>query len=406
MRGVVFDLKPARWLLARAAGSQIPALYDGPLSCLTLTQMESRTLLTSRWVRVRPLLAGVCGSDLSTITTHTSPILSAFTAFPIVMGHELVGIIEEVGKDVSRVKVGDRVVVNPFFGCEVRGITPLCAPCQKGQTALCQNAAEGSIAPGMLMGFCPDEPGGWSDEALCHESQCHVVPENLSDEQAVLVEPLAVGLHATLLRVPRPNETALVIGGGMIAFAVLAALQWSGTHAKIVHSFWENFQEPLSRQFGAGSCAVREDEAELIRRVGGRSYRPRFGPEVFAGGYDVIYDCVGTAQSVNTALKLAMPRGTIVLVGAAAKLPDVDWAFIWSREICLVGSMAYGPEPALGGSPLVHTIDAVMRFMEHSPLPFTDLITHRLPLDRYRQAIRANLRRAQSGAIKTVFDLR
>jgi L-iditol 2-dehydrogenase len=406
MRGVVYDFRVARWLLARVAGRRVPAFYDGSFSCLALRTLPSRALPGPRWVRLRPLLSGICGSDLATITAHTSPVLSAFTAFPVVLGHEVVAEVLEVGRDVHRVQVGDRVVVNPFFGCEVRGISPPCPPCQEGFTALCQNAAEGPMAPGMLMGFCPDQPGAWSNECLCHESQCFAVPSALSLEQAVLVEPLAVGLHAALMARPQPQDTVLVIGGGMIAFSVLAALAWIASGAKIVHSFWEAFQAPLSAQFGAQVQALRETPEMLARRVGCRAYRPRLGPLVFTGGYDVVFDCVGSPASVDAALRLARPRGRVILVGSAATLPGIDWAFVWSRELLLTGSMGYGPEPLLGSPPYQHTFDWTIRYLTTTDIPVSTLITHRLPLSEYRAAVRANLDRGRYRAVKLVFDLR
>ncbi|PSR33853.1 MAG: alcohol dehydrogenase [Sulfobacillus benefaciens] len=401
MKGVVYDFKPDRWLAAHVAGRHIPALYDGPLSCLSLRTMPSKPLPGPKWVRLRPLLSGVCGSDLATITTHASPVLSAFTAFPIVLGHEMVAEVLEVGPAVQRVAVGQRIVVQPFFGCEVREIVPPCLPCSQGYPALCQNAAEGRLAPGMLLGFCPDEPGGWSDESVCHESQCYLVPDELSLEQAVLIEPLAVGLHAVLLHPPHSSDKVLVIGGGMIAFAVLAALAWLNTGASVVHSFWEPFQADLSRQFGAQFQAIRENSDELIERVGGRSYRPRFGPSVSVGGYDIVVDCVGSSASMGTAIRTVRPQGTVVLVGAAAHLPGVDWTFVWNREIQLLGALAYGPEANYGH---LHTFEATMRYLKSSLLPVEKLITHRMPLHDYRTAIRANLNRNQYHAIKTVFD--
>lgn len=404
MKGVVYNFRPGRWLAAHLLGRHVPSLYDGSLSCLSYCTVSSKPFPGPDWVRLRPILSGLCGSDLATITTHSSPVLSAVTAFPVVMGHELVAEVVEIGSRVDRVAVGDRVVVNPFFGCEARNISPWCRPCAQGFTALCQNADRGALAPGMLMGFCPDEPGGWSDEALCHQSQCYVVSQDVTMEEAVLVEPLAVGLHAALLHLPKPSETALVIGGGMIAFSVLIALSWMNPGAQIVHSFWEPFQATLSQTCGAGFQAIRESPEALVHRVGGRSLRPRFGSPVFVGGHDVVYDCVGSPTSMNTALRTVRAQGTVVLVGAAATLPAVDWTFVWSREIRILGSMAYGPEPLLGAGGQ-HTFDWTLHFLRKNAVPVGDLITHRFPLTRYRDAITANLQRERSRAIKTVFDL-
>jgi L-iditol 2-dehydrogenase len=236
---------------------------------------------------------------------------------------------------------------------------------------------------------------------VVHASQCFPVPQSLTADEAVLVEPLAVGLHAAMLAPPKAGDNVLVIGGGMIAFAVLAALTWTGSGAHVVHSFWEAFQAPLSARFGANVQALRETPVRLAERVGGRAYRPRLGPLVFTGSYDVVFDCVGSPASMDAALRLARPQGRVVLVGSASTLPGVDWAFVWRRELTVVGSMGYGPEPALGGG---HTFDWVLRYLATTDLPVAALISHRFPLSAYRAAVRANLQRGRHRALNVVFD--
>ena len=118
---------------------------------------------------MRPTLAGVCGTDMALLTGHASAILSPFASFPAVLGHEVVGVVEEDGR---------RVVVDPIIGCAVRGLEP-CRRCAAGQARFCERATEGAISPGLLIGYCADLPGGWSDAMAVHRSQLHAIPDAL-----------------------------------------------------------------------------------------------------------------------------------------------------------------------------------------------------------------------------------
>ena len=104
---------------------------------LELTDTTHPCLRGDDWVRVRPTLAGVCGTDMALLTGHASAILSPFASFPAVLGHEVVGIVEEDGR---------RVVVDPIIGCVVRGLEP-CRRCAAGQARFCERATEGASRP-------------------------------------------------------------------------------------------------------------------------------------------------------------------------------------------------------------------------------------------------------------------
>jgi threonine dehydrogenase-like Zn-dependent dehydrogenase len=97
----------------------------------------------------------------------------------------MVGVVEEAGSAAEE-WAGARVVVDPVISCFVRGLDP-CVACRDGLPALCRHAADGSISPGMLIGYCRDLPGAWSEAMLAHVSQLHRVPDSISDATAVLV---------------------------------------------------------------------------------------------------------------------------------------------------------------------------------------------------------------------------
>src|SRR5215212_10002382 len=207
----------------RAGAKRIKGLATSRLSPLQLEEIPEPEVPTPEWVRVKPLLSGICGSDLGTLSAESSPYFSPITSPPFVMGHEVFGVVAE---DNSGFSARERVVVEPALGCAVRGIDPPCAYCASGRYALCVNVAKGDISPGIQTGFCGDTGGGWSEGTLvAHSSQLHRVSGAVSDEAAVAIEPLACAVHAALKANPGPNETTLVIGAGSVGLLVIAALR-------------------------------------------------------------------------------------------------------------------------------------------------------------------------------------
>lgn len=406
MRGLVFDISIARYALAKALGKQIPSLYWGPLSCLSLREVPEPTLRGPAWAKVAVEAAGFCGSDLSTVLLKMSPALTPFSSFPAVLGHEIFGRIAEVGAEARAAgfKEGDRVAINPAFGCRVRGIDPPCPACATGHPATCHRAGEsnGGLAPGFSIGYHKDLPGGFGDTLVAHATQLHHVPDGVPDVRAVLTEPLSIGLHAVLRRPPRDDEEVLIIGGGMIAYSVLAALRLAGHKCKVTQLVLVPFQAELARALGADEVivAAQEDAFErVIALTGARRHKPIIGHEVLTGGFAVSFDCVGTPDSLRDALGYTRSQGTVVMVGACGIVPQIDLTNIWARELDIRGTYFYAPEA--GGK---HTIDMVLEMMTGDGARSVDaLVTHTFPLEKYQEAIVANIDRGRSKAMKTIF---
>ncbi|HEX5700161.1 MAG TPA: alcohol dehydrogenase catalytic domain-containing protein, partial [Rubrobacter sp.] len=138
MRALVYRKSIPRYLLMRAGSRRIKSLETSRFSPLRLEDVPDPVLPTPQWVRVRPLLSGICGSDLGTLASENSPYFSPITSPPFVMGHEVVG---EIVEDNSGFQTGERVVLEPALGCSVRGIDPPCPYCASGRHALCLNVA-------------------------------------------------------------------------------------------------------------------------------------------------------------------------------------------------------------------------------------------------------------------------
>src|ERR1051325_9589132 len=198
--------------LVNAPGGR-PEVATSALSMLKLGDVAEPTLPASNWVRVRPSVSGVCGSDLSAISGHISLYLDPLTSYPFVPGHEVAGILDD----------GSRVVIEPALGCVVRGIDPPCPRCAEGRPGLCYNVTEGPIEVGLQTGYCAGTGGGWGEVVVAHPSQIHAVPDKLSDDAAVLLEPLACCIHAALRGGATRDDIVVVSGAGPIGPLTIAA---------------------------------------------------------------------------------------------------------------------------------------------------------------------------------------
>jgi len=416
-----------------ALGRLSRSAYWGPLSCLKLRDVPEPVPPGPDWVTVKTHLAGICGSDLHLVLQETSPTASAFTSFPFTIGHENVGRLAEVGEGVA-LSPGRRVVVDPLLPCTVRGIDPPCPQCEIGEYARCENLTGGSLGPGILIGGCRDTGGTWSPLFLAHKSQIFEVPDAVSDEAAVLAEPLAVALHAAAGSSETASAsggtasasgdttsasgdttsasgdttsgraaTTLVIGGGIIGLAVLASLRFLGSRSRTIALVRHPHQADLARQFGADDVLMtgRGWEEALAGLLGARLLRPIVGRGVPTTGAGRVFECAGSRSSLDTALRFAAPGGEVVLVGLAAAPPGIDWSHVWRKELCIRGAFCYGWENVRQHRE--RTFELALRMLESGMFEFERLITHRFRLEDYRAAFRALTDKGSSRAVKAVF---
>jgi threonine dehydrogenase-like Zn-dependent dehydrogenase len=411
MRAVVFDLSIPRYALGKALGKRIPSLHYGAASCLHLRDVPEPKLPGAAWAKIAVDAAGVCGSDIATLLYKMSPQLSPFSSFPAVLGHEIFGRVAEVGADARArgFKEGDRVAVNPAIGCEVRGILPQCPSCATGHSATCHRAGDThTLAPGNCIGYHRDLGGGFAEWMVAHATQLVRMPDAVPDSRAVLTEPIGIGTHAVLRREPRDGEDVLIIGGGMIAYAVLAALRLLGHKSRVTQLVLLDYQAELARALGADEVIAARGREALLERVmaltGARRHKAVIGADVLTGGFALTYDCIGSRESLRDALSVTRSQGAVVLVGAAGLMPKIDLTAVWSRELDIVGTCFYAPEPSRGAR---HTLELTADLLASEQARAVDaLITHHFPLDKYQDAIVANLERGAHRSVKTVFHPR
>jgi L-iditol 2-dehydrogenase len=403
MRALVYDLSIPRYALAMATGRKVDSLLYGRLSGLQLRELPAPQLPGDDWAVLAPRRTGLCGSDLSAIFFKMSPTMSVFASMPSVLGHEILADVVEVGKGAraqGRVKEGDRVVVDPVLACETRGL-PSCSRCDSGAYGTCERHGDGR---GAVLGFSSEHPGGFAERMVAHASQLFVVPPGINDDLGVLAEPCAVAVHAVMSHRPRDGESVLVIGGGIIALATLWALKELYPTCRVALYATEGYQRDIARGLGADATPGDDGAPDLLRAgardLGTGELLPMVGRGFLKRGYDRVFDCIGSQRSLDDALRVTGPGGTIVLVGAAGVVPGLDLATVWSRELRLEGTVYYGYEQHKGERR--RTFDITLELLAGTRRPLGDLVTHKLPLERYAEAIRVNVDRRGSRSVKAV----
>ncbi|MEX2049147.1 MAG: zinc-binding dehydrogenase [Gemmatimonadota bacterium] len=414
MRAVTFNVTVPGFLLGKSVGRVSEAALFGRLSGVRLRDVAEPALPGRDWVRLQVLKSGICGSDLGNLTFESSPAMEPFGSFPAVLGHEILARVLEVGADVRRVERGQRVAVDPVISCTVRGFPAAerCASCTDGLHGTCERSGEGgrlvvgghALRRGLTIGYQADLPGGWGERMIAHESQLFALDERLSDEAAVLMEPLAVGMHAALGARPFGRGPALVIGSGPIALGAIWALRAAGYEGELVAQIKRGHEAEIARILGANAIVAPGDEArQALVETGAQAYMPIIGDEVYAGGgFPLIFDCVGSAETVKQSLRYAAPRGRIVLLGCAAEIPKLDLTFVWARELAIKGYVCYGLEEWRGERR--HTFEVTHDLLLETGAPVERMVTHVYPLAQYREALSAAANRRRSGAIKVLLD--
>jgi threonine dehydrogenase-like Zn-dependent dehydrogenase len=369
-----------RYLATRAVSRLGPG-------ALHLAETRPPALPARDWVPLRPRLSGICGSDQAMIRGHASLYLSVLTSTPFVPGHEIVA---DVTAGDAR---GMRVVVEPALGCRARGVDPPCEECVKGRRALCREVTNGAVGAGLQIGFCRETGGGWSEGLVAHRSQLHPVPDELSDEDAVLVEPLACALHAARRMELAPSARVAVIGAGTIGVLTVMALRERHPDATILAVAKHRGQELEIRRAGADQVAAPDRMyLEGARITGAHRLVGHGGRELLLGGFDAVADCVGSGSSLEAGVAAVRARGTVVLVGMPGRL-SADLAMAWQREVEIRG--AYGYEEDFAAA-----LELAGRLRPGR------LVAHGWDLRDYRDALEQSRRSTRAGRVKTVFDMR
>jgi threonine dehydrogenase-like Zn-dependent dehydrogenase len=400
-----YHRSPGRYLAARgltATRSKVGTTLAGALAPFRLTRSSSGPELPKGegWTRLAPSLSGICGSDLGLVTGTASPYLAALASTPFVPGHEVVGTTLD---DLPGIPRGTRVVLDSVLSCRVRGL-PECDSCLAGETNRCDHVTSGHLAPGLQTGYCADTGGGWSKRMVAHEAQLHPVPDELTDERAVLVEPLACAIHSVRRVTIPPGASVLVVGAGTVGLLTVLALRQL-TEAGTIHVVAKHrHQRERARQLGATEVVEPSRALRAVRRAtGALAHRAEFGGEFLLGGVDIAFECTGGGSGLNTALRSVRAGGTVLLSGMPGG--GADLTPLWYRELNLVGAYATrhrepGAEP--GADDGTSDFAKAIALAASAPL---DGYVERYPLHQWRTALEHATSAGSAGSVKIAFDL-
>jgi len=404
MRAVVCRRTLPRFVAARLA-AELGSEQAAKLAPLRLEELAAPPLPSPEWRRCLPVLSGICGSDLSLAHGRTSTAFAPLVSFPFVPGHEVIATLAD---EPER-----RVVLEPVLSCATRAIEPPCGPCQRGETGNCELVAFGTLRPGLQTGFCASTGGGWGTELVAHTSQLHDVPDSLDERDAVMVEPSACAIHAAAQGRVAASDRVAVIGAGTVGLLVTAALCSLTPAGKVTVAARHPHQRRLADHLGAEEVVSPDALLRALRRDR-RSFAFANPPGPPTSGADVVFDCVGTAESLELALEAVRPRGRVVLVGMPG-VARVDLALAWYKEVDLVGAYTYGVEPvdedgmlateiAAPGTRSARTFTLALELVER--LHLGTLVSAVYPLERFEEALAHASSAGQRGAVKIALDPR
>lgn len=281
-------------------------VYTGPQQCAVRDIPEPAPRESA--ARVRMIYCGVCGSDIG-IFAGKHPRAKA----PLILGHEFVGVVEEVATGVTNVKAGDRVVAYPLLSCG------RCLPCVTGSPHVCRTLG--------LLGI--DVDGGLCESAWIDAGVLFPVPEAVSDKVAAIVEPLAVIVRSLHQAKFKPLDSAVVVGAGPIGLLTAVMLRHCSA-SRVIISDMDEARLAMCRDFGFDAVDVGErDLAGYVNSVTG------------GNGVDIVFECSGTETAALEATKLARIGGCICVTGIHKAPHSVNLMDLNFKEQWMIGSRVY-----------------------------------------------------------------
>ena len=383
-----------RHLAGRAVGDRLPGILSGYAAPLRLVTIDEPKVERPGWARLKTRLSGVCGSDLGALSGRTSRYFSGLVSMPFVPGHEVVA---DLLDDCEDLKAGTRVVIDPVLTCAARGVEP-CDSCAEGKTNRCSRITVGHLSPGLQTGFCSDTGGGWGETLVAHRSQLHVVPEGLSDEQAILIEPIACAVHTALRARVEDNARVLVSGAGSVGLLTTLALRSLTDAGEITVVAKHAHQRELALLLGATEVVGPGEVLRRLRRsTGAFAVTPEFSAPYLLGGVDIAIDAVGSKGSLETALNTTRAGGRVVLSGMPAA---ADLSAAWFRELEVVGSYSSARTEPGGRS----AFDIATELVAGDAVSQLAKGVASYPLHRWREALDHAHGAGRLGTIKVAFE--
>ncbi len=318
--------------------------------------------INANQILMQTMRIGVCGSDI-----HVYHGLHPYTSYPIVQGHEVAGVIVELGAAVEGLAVGDKVVFTPQVTCGA------CYPCTNGMYHICESLK--------VMGF--QTAGAAQEYFALDAANVLPVPDALTLDEAALIEPLAVAVHALGRGGGARGKKVLVLGAGTIGNLVAQAAKALGAEAVMITDI-SGYKLDKARDCGI-DFMVNPNEQDLEQAI-----LQYLGPN----RADLTLECVGAQPTITQAVALARKGTTIVVVGVFGDKPKVDLGLVQDRELSLVGTLMYQK----------CDYERAIELATSGKLHLDKMITHYFPFQEYADAYEM-IDQAQGHVMKVVITL-
>jgi L-iditol 2-dehydrogenase len=268
-------------------------------------------------VLVRVRACGICGSDIHGYDGSTGRRIP-----PLIMGHEAAGVIERAGSAVTKFRAGDRVTFDSTVSCGS------CDFCRRGQINLCDNRTVLGVSCGDYR-----RHGAFAEYVSVPERILYRLPESLPFERAAMIEAVSIAVHGVGRHVPRPDDTVVVVGAGMIGVLVIQVLREKGCR-NIIAVDIDDQKRALALEMGATSTLNPKDSdiPTVVREMSGGK------------GADAAFEVVGRSETVLAAIQSLRKGGTAVLIGNLSPRVELPLQEVVTRELSVLGSCASSGE--------------------------------------------------------------
>ncbi|WP_214780574.1 zinc-binding dehydrogenase [Exiguobacterium sp. s22] len=302
-------------------------------------------------VKIKVAYTGICGTDIHTFTGEYRN-----SKTPVILGHEFSGIVVEVGEDVHKVKVGDRVTSETTYTT-----CGQCEYCLEKDYNLCSNRK----------GIGTQVNGSMAEYVVSREESVHVLADNISYEAAALTEPLACCVHAGMEKtLINSEDTVLVFGPGPIGLLQCQVAKAQGAFVILAGITKDQPRLELAKSMGVDIVVdiLKEDLTEIVMT------------KTNGYGVDKVFECSGAVPALNQGLPLVKKKGTFVQVGIfAQKLNPLDQEAVVQREIIYIGTRSQKPSSW-------HT---ALNLLERNKIDTDKMITKVVPLEKWREGFEA-----------------
>jgi L-iditol 2-dehydrogenase len=305
---------------------------------------------------------GVCGSDI-----HVFHGLHPYTSYPVVQGHEVSGVIAKVGSQVEGLATGDKVTFTPQVTCGE------CYPCTHGMYHICETLK--------VMGFQTD--GAAQEFFPVDADKVLKIPDDVSLDQAAMVEPVSVAVHALSRGGDVRGKKVLVLGAGTIGNLVAQVAQASGAEGVMITDISDY---KLDKATECGIDLVVNPQKQDLTQAILRDLSPSRA--------DLILECVGVQDTITQAIDNARKGTSIVVVGVFGKKPEVNLGLVQDRELSLVGTLMYQKRD----------YERAIELVAGGKLCLDEMITHHFPFSEYLSAYET-IEQAKGNIMKVMVTL-